>query len=457
MTRNELMLYSLISAIIVVISASASSYANTNRVMAQSIVTGPSPVTSIVGNNNNKTNITTASGIPAQQEHVLSVGPPLNAIFKKAENSVVQITSRPLIPRSIQPGTESQRPVTALGSGFISDNQGHVITNSHVVDAAQTADVTFVNGNRFTAKVLGNDVYSDIAVLKIVLNSSEQTKQQQQALLSIKPLPIGNSSAVQVGDQVIAIGNPFGLSDTMTTGIVSGISRVLPAAAGTGFSIPNAIQTDAPINPGNSGGPLLNTQGQVIGINTAILSGSSGFSGIGFAVPSNTITKVVPTLIQNGTYPHPFLGLTVATLTSDVAENVTGLEAAPSNLRGIYVDTITKSGPADKAGIHGTTTDQYSKKHVGDIITAIDGQPVTRSDDLITYIDQHKSVGDSVTFTVYRNGHTMDLKATLANRPTPPGLLAMGLPPVPAPPESPSPPPESPSPPPPSSPPSPGP
>jgi S1-C subfamily serine protease len=448
MTRNELMLYSLISAIILVISASASSYANTNQVMAQSIVTGPSPVASTVGNNNN-TNITTASGIPAQQQ-VLSVGPPLNAIFKKAENSVVQITSRPLLPRNIQPGTESQRPVTALGSGFISDNQGHIITNSHVVDAAQTADVTFVNGNRFNAKVLGSDVYSDIAVLKIVLNSSQQTKQQQQALLSIKPLPIGNSSTVQVGDQVIAIGNPFGLSDTMTTGIVSGISRVLPAAAGTGFSIPNAIQTDAPINPGNSGGPLLNTQGQVIGINTAILSGSSGFSGIGFAVPSNTITKVVPTLIQNGTYPHPFLGLTVATLTSDIAENVTGLEAAPSNLRGIYVDTITKGGPADKAGIHGTTTDQYSKKHVGDIITAIDGQPVTRSDDLITYIDQHKSVGDSVTFTVYRNGHTMDLKATLTNRPTPPGLLAMGLPPVPAPPESPSPPP-------PSSPPSPGP
>jgi S1-C subfamily serine protease len=230
----------------------------------------------------------------------------------------------------------------------------------------------------------------------------------------------------------------------MTTGIVSGISRVLPAAAGTGFSIPNAIQTDAPINPGNSGGPLLNVQGQVIGINTAILSGSSGFSGIGFAVPSNTIAKVVPTLIKNGTYPHPFLGLTVATLTSDIAQNVTGLETAPSNLRGIYVDTITKGGPADKAGIHGTTTDQYSKKHVGDIITAIDGQPVTRSDDLITYIDQHKSVGNSVTFTVYRNGHTMDLKAILTNRPTPPGLLAMGLPPVPPPPESPSPPPSSP-------------
>jgi len=403
--------------------------------MVQTITSKPNSVWSIASNNTFAT-----GGTPEQQQQVLSVGPPLNAIFKKAENSVVQITSRLPIPRSLPPGTQPQPPLTALGSGFISDTQGHIITNSHVIDGAQTADVTFVDGNRFTAKVVGNDVFSDIAVLKIVSNSSEQTKQQQDALSSIKPLPIGNSSSVEVGDQVIAIGNPFGLSDTMTTGIVSGISRVLPAAGGIGFSIPNAIQTDAPINPGNSGGPLLNIRGQVIGISTAILSGTGGFSGIGFAVPSNTITKVVPTLIENGTYPHAFLGLSVATLTSDIVQNVTGLEAAPPNLRGIYVDTITKGGPADKAGIHGTTTDQYSKKHVGDIIMAIDGRQVLRSDDLITYLDQQKSVGDTVTFTVYRNGHTMDLKATLAARPNPTLLVAIGLPPVPPPPGSPSPP-----------------
>src|SRR5919202_2887452 len=447
MAKNKLTLSGMICvmvyAIIVALSTSATSYANnTNQVMAQTITSGFGSVTDTAGNN---TTLADASGTSGQQQ-VLSVGPPLNAIFKKAENSVVQITSRLPIPRNLTPGDQPQPPVTALGSGFVSDTQGHIVTNSHVVNGAQTADVTFVDGNRFTAKVVGNDVYSDIAVLKIVSNSTEQTKQQQDALSSIKPLPIGNSSSVEVGDQVIAIGNPFGLSDTMTTGIVSGISRVLPAAAGTGFSIPYAIQTDAPINPGNSGGPLLNIQGQVIGINTAILSGTSGFSGIRFAVPSNTIAKVVPTLIKNGTYPHPFLGLTVATLTSDIAENVTGLEAAPSNLRGIYVDTLTKGGPADKAGIHGTTTDQYSKKHVGDIITAIDGQPVTRSDDLITYLDQKKSVGDSVIFTVYRNGHTMDLKAALTARPNPPLLLAAALPPVPPPPDS-APPPSPPSPP----------
>ncbi len=443
MTKNKLMECSVISSIIIALcalaptSASPSSYAIVNPVMAQAIgPTSHSFLTTASASNN----ATTASATPLQQQKALSVGPPLNAIFKKAENSIVQITSRvpmPLGPSRSQP--QPQPPLTALGSGFVYDNQGHIITNSHVIDGAQTADVSFVDGNRFTAKVVGNDVYSDIAVLKLAPNNTQQSKQQQVALSAIKPLAIGNSSSLEVGDQVIAIGNPFGLSDTMTTGIVSGISRVLPAAGGVGFSIPDAIQTDAPINPGNSGGPLLNMQGQVIGISTAILSGSGGFSGIGFAVPSNTIAKVVPALIQKGTYPHPFLGLTVATLTSDLAENVTGLEGAP-NLRGIYVDTITKGGPADKAGIHGTTTDQYSKKHVGDIITAIDGRPALRSDDLITYIDQHKSIGDDVTFTVYRDGRTMDLKVTLAPRPSPVISLAIGLPPVPPPPNSPSPP-----------------
>ncbi|HEY6883067.1 MAG TPA: PDZ domain-containing protein, partial [Nitrososphaeraceae archaeon] len=193
---------------------------------------------------------------------------------------------------------------------------------------------------------------------------------------------------------------------------------------GAGFSIPNAIQTDAPINPGNSGGPLLNMRGEVVGINTAIISDTGqGFSGIGFAIPSNTIAKVVPTLIQKGSYPHPYFGAKIATLTSDILQNATGLlPPAPkvtSNLKGAYVDTITKNGPADKAGIHGSTTDQYSKKHIGDIITAVDRRPIVKSDDLISYIDQHKSVGDSVTLTVYRNGHTLDLKTTLTARPSP--------------------------------------
>jgi S1-C subfamily serine protease len=371
----------------------------------------------------------------------------LKAIFKQVQNSIVQVTSKAPIPTS-DPSNPQAQNATALGSGFIYDKQGRIITNNHVVGDAKIVDVTFLDGNRYTAKVIGADIYSDIAVVQI----QNATQQQRLSLLS-KPLAIGNSSKLEVGDPVIAIGNPFGLSDTLTTGIVSGVGRLLPSAGAAGFSIPNAIQTDAPINPGNSGGPLLNMQGQVVGINTAILSGTGGFSGLGFAVPSNTISKVVPMLIQKSTYPHPYLGAKIATLTSDILQNVTGLPPAAiatSNFKGAYVDTITKNGPADKAGIHGSITDQYSKRHIGDIVVAVDRHPIARSDDLISYIDQHKSVGDSVTLTVYRNGHTVDLKTILTARPSPlpflptqsaPSPLPHPSPPLQPPPQIPTPPP----------------
>jgi S1-C subfamily serine protease len=331
---------------------------------------------------------------------------PLKTIFKQVENSVVQITSK--IPTTGLPNPlNPQSPnVTASGSGFVYDKQGHIVTNSHVVGDAKMVDVTFIDGNRYTAKVIASDPYNDVAVLQI-------SKPQRQLLSSLKPLVLGNSSKMDVGDTVIAIGNPFGLSDTMTTGIISGIGRSVPVSAG-GFSIPNAIQTDAPVNPGNSGGPLLNMQGEVIGMNTAAILSSNTFSGIGFAIPSNTITKIVPALIEKGYYPHPFLGLTVGTLTSDLAED----NGIPVNLEGIYVNTITKNSPADKAGIHGSTRDQYGKRHLGDIIIAADEHNITTSDDLINYIGQHKIAGDNITLTVYRNGHTIDLKATLAARPS---------------------------------------
>ncbi len=212
----------------------------------------------------------------------------LRTIFKQLQNSVVQITSKPPNPQS--PNTSTS------GSGFVYDNQGHIVTNGHVVGGAVEMDVTFPDGNKYTANVIANDMYSDIAVLQISQNTSKP----------LKPLVFGNSSEVGVGDTVIAIGNPFGLSDTMTTGIVSGIDRSVPMDGG--FVIPHAIQTDAPINPGNSGGPLLDMRGEMIGMNTAVLSGTNAFSGIGFAIPSNTITKIVPILIQKGYYPHGTYG-----------------------------------------------------------------------------------------------------------------------------------------------------
>jgi S1-C subfamily serine protease len=350
----------------------------------------------------------------------------LGDLFKQVENSVVQITSKMSAPSSTSNLPNPQTPnATALGSGFVYDNQGHIVTNRHVVGDAKVVDVTFVNGNRYSAKVIGTDIYGDIAVLQILGNTTAH-----QLVPSLKPLVVGNSSNLEVGDQVIAIGNPFGLSDTMTTGIVGGIGRLLP---GTGFSIPNAIQTDAPINPGNSGGPLLNAQGQVIGMNTAILSGTDTFSGVGFAIPSNTITKIVSSLISRGYYIHPYLGLSGATLTSDLANNLKGVTST-TNLKGVFVDTITKNGPADKAGIRGSTTDQYGTKHHGDIIIAADGHNITRIDDLISYIDQHKSVGDNITLTVIRNGHNVDLMTTLTPRPSPlPYVVVRASPPSPIP------------------------
>jgi S1-C subfamily serine protease len=234
----------------------------------------------------------------------------LNTIFKQTENSVVQITSKTPTTGVRNPLNPQSPNATTSGSGFVYDKQGHIVTNGHVVGDAKVVDVTFPDGNRYTAKVIASDVYGDIAVLQILQNSS----QSQQLLSSLKPLVLGNSSKVDVGDAVIAIGNPFRLTDTMTTGIISGIGRSIPISVG-GFSIPNAIQTDAPLDPGNSGGPLLNMQGEVIGMNTAAVLSSGTFSGIGFAIPSNSITKIVPILIEKGYYPHPYLGLRDGTLT----------------------------------------------------------------------------------------------------------------------------------------------
>ena len=263
----------------------------------------------------------------------------LNTIFKQVDNSVVQITSKTPSTTS-NSSNQSSSNTNTLGSGFVYDKQGHIVTNGHVVGDAKVVDVTFPDGNRYTAKVIASDIYSDIAVLQISQNSSQP---QRQLISYLKPLVLGNSSNLEVADTVIAIGNPFGLSNAMTTGIVSGIGRSIPISVG-GFSIPNAIQTDDRVNTGDSGGPLLDTRGEMIGMNTAILSGTHTFSGIGFAIPSNTITKIAPLLIEKGYYPHPYLGLVFGTLTSDLAQDA----GIPVNLKGAYVDTITQSSIALK-------------------------------------------------------------------------------------------------------------
>ncbi|MFL6324447.1 MAG: S1C family serine protease [Nitrososphaeraceae archaeon] len=293
---------------------------------------------------------------------------------------------------------------TALGSGFVYDNQGHIVTNYHVVSGVKKADVTFTDGNTYSANVVGKDPNSDLGVLQITGDFSEE---------KVVSLPLANSSAVRPGEQVIAIGNPFGLSGTITTGIISQKGRLLPNPD-TGFSISNAIQTDAAINPGNSGGPLLNTKGEAIGMNTAIFSSTGIYSGVGFAVPSNTIAKEVPLLIKNGSYAHPWLGVSGGKISPDLIKAV-GL---PTNYKGVIIGSVQPGSPAEKAGLKGLTQDNDNgATHTGDIITAVDGHPVRQIDDIINYIESQKNVGDNIKLTVSRDGKLVELTATLQARP----------------------------------------
>ena len=323
----------------------------------------------------------------------------ISKIFKDVQGSVVQITRE----NKQAPDSPGDENVTSLGSGFVFDKEGRIITNHHVVDDSKSVDVTFIDGNRYVASVIGSDSFNDVAVIKITQNISER----------LHPLILGNSSGVEVGDQVIAIGNPYGLAGSMSLGIVSQKGRLI-STEGSAFSIPSVIQTDALINPGNSGGPLLNIQEEVIGMNTAgVLSDSGAFSGIGLAVPSNTISKIVPVLISKGNYTHPWLGVSASTLTSKLTENFENLSR---DFKGVYVDSITKDGPADKAGLRGSTTDQYGDKHGTDIITAVDNRNVTYMEDLVSYLDENKKPGEKLNLTVLRNQSYLDIGVLLGDR-----------------------------------------
>ncbi len=329
----------------------------------------------------------------------------LTGLFKKTEDSVVQITSKVSTVDNtvIINGQPLSGQSTRLGSGFIYDKEGYIVTNNHVVDGSSTVNVTFIDGNTYTAKVVGTDPDNDIAVIQIMDNFSDET---------LIPLTLGNSSEMLPGQQVIAIGNPFGLSDTMTAGIVSAVGRLMPNE-NVGYSIPDVIQVDAAINPGNSGGPLLNMQGEVIGMNTAIKTNTGDFSGIGFAIPSNTIERIVPVLIKTGTYQHPYLGISGRTMDPDISL----ANDLPRNFKGVMVEKVVPGGPANKAGMIAATLDNNNIPHGGDIITAIDGHPIKTIDDVISYLDDEKSVGDKVVLTVNRQGKSLDLTATLGARP----------------------------------------
>ena len=319
----------------------------------------------------------------------------LNDLFELVENSIVQVTKTMPPANPLGPDKEN---TTSLGSGFIYNDKGYIVTNNHVVESAKVVDVTLINGDRYTANITGTDAFSDLAVIKINENSTDIPK----------PLVVGNSSELRVGDQVVAVGNPFGLESSMTTGIVSQIGRLLSIDE-RGFSIPNAIQTDALINPGNSGGPLLNMKGEVIGVNTAgIFPG-----GIGLAVPSDTVLRIIPVLMEEKNYTHPWLGVTGNTLTADIAKR----EKVDRTQKGVIIDNIVKSSPADLAGLNGSNINQYGEKRGGDIITAVDGKPIIKMEDLISYLELNKAVNDNATLSVYRDGEVIDKEVTLKSRP----------------------------------------
>jgi S1-C subfamily serine protease len=316
-------------------------------------------------------------------------------LFEKSEEGVVKIQ----VVRNNIPGDTG-----SVGSGFVYDNLGHIITNAHVVDGASKATVTFLDGSQYDAEIIGTDKFTDIAVIKVT---------EKPRLLH--PLQIGDSSQLHVGEQVAAIGNPFGLSGSMTSGIVSQMGRLLPTQD-SGFSIPDVIQTDAAINPGNSGGPLLNMKGQVVGINTAIQSISGGNTGIGFAVPSNTAIKIVPSLIEDGEYHHPWIGISGRDIDPDLAR-VLELKDA----KGFLIITVVDGSPADMAGLKGMTATQVigGKEYPanGDIIISVDDKEVRKISDILIHLQREKSVGDTMVLGVVRDGEFMHISLELVERP----------------------------------------
>ncbi|MBC7252284.1 MAG: trypsin-like peptidase domain-containing protein [Anaerolineae bacterium] len=326
------------------------------------------------------------------------------AVYEAVSPAVVNITSRSytydMFMRAV--------PQEGTGSGFVYDTQGHIVTNYHVIENAEELLVTLANGQVYEAQIVGTDPSNDLAVIRIDAGADLPA-----------PVVLGDSDQLRVGQFVLAIGNPFGLEQTLTTGVVSALGRVIESPDGR--FIGEAIQTDAAINPGNSGGPLLDLEGRGIGVNSQIISTSGTSSGVGFAVSVNTVRRVVPELIARGYYPHPWLGTEMLTLTPATAKV---LREAGMNVpvdSGLLVIETVPGGPADKAGIRGgdrvVRIGRYRVPLGGDIITAVNGQAVEDFQDLTVYLETETVVGDTVELTIIRDGAEQTVSVTLEERP----------------------------------------
>lgn len=323
----------------------------------------------------------------------------LISIYERVNPAVVNIE----VMKSVAPTFGSDFFQEGEGSGFIIDEEGHIVTNNHVVEGAEQVQVTLHDGTIVQAEVLGTDPDSDLAVIDIDLHPG-----------ILRPVELGDSDRLQVGQRAIAIGNPFGLEGTLTTGVISALGRTLPAESL--FAIPEVIQTDAAINPGNSGGPLLDGQGRVIGVNTAIRTTTGGNIGVGFAVPINLAKRVIPHLIAEGRYEHPQLGIRGLSITPFLAEEL----SLPVE-KGVLVSEVTPDSPAEKAGIRGGSGQVQVRGSLvrtgGDIIIGIDERHVVQFEDLLSYLVMETEVGQEVMVTILRDGSEQSLKVSLEARP----------------------------------------
>ena len=308
-----------------------------------------------------------------------------------------------VIPSVVQIEVNSFRTNAGYGTGFIWDRDGHIVTNFHVVQNAQDITVTFADGYEYEAEVIASDIDADLALLTFT-----------ELVPNLKPVSVGNSSAIYPGQFTIALGNPFGEAFTMTTGIVSAVDRLI-ATGFTDYKIPAVIQTDAAINPGNSGGPLVNIQGEVIGINTQIKSGIRQNSGVGFAVPIDLVKKVVTSLINTGTHEYAFLGISGVDLDRSIKEK----GELPSDLLGVIVLKVDENGPSKIAGINEDSNIGFGNQlaYDGDVITAVDDKSIKSMEELINYLALYKTPGTTTSLTVFRDAQEISVEIELGYRP----------------------------------------
>jgi S1-C subfamily serine protease len=359
------------------------------------------------------------AALPPTPKAAVVVPTPVQIVVPPALNQVASQDTLVQLYQKVNPGVVSIRVLTpdggGQGSGFVVDTEGHIVTNLHVVENLTDLEVAFSDGYKVRGQVVGTDSDSDIAVIKVDAPAER-----------LHPLPLGDSDQVLVGQTVVAIGNPFGFSGTMTTGVVSAKGRTMDSLhqspGGGTFSAGDIIQTDAAINPGNSGGPLLNLNGEVVGVNRAIYTTSSTVigeptsSGIGFAVSINIVKRVLPTLIAGKTYDYPYVGIFSLNDISIIQQEALGLKQTT----GVYVTDVVAGSPADKAGVRAGNkpTDITGLMAGGDLITAIDGQPVNNFNEFISYLILNKVPGDTVTLTVLRGAEEINLEVKLDKRPS---------------------------------------